>query len=126
MTRSNPHLSQGQEEQEQEGRDGVGGRRQRGRNRREEEGRVEVSSRVHLVNRGKGGEERGASSPPTVTVTVGITTRIHMNTCGMVEIQDKKGREEGHYSLPNLSLLRAEARGRRPHMGTARYVKVSG
>jgi hypothetical protein len=122
VTRSNPHLSQEQGDQEQEGRDGVrslGGRRQR----------EEVTSRVQPVNRGKalrGGEARGASSPPTVTVTVGTSTRIHMNTSGREEIQEMKGREEGHYSLPNLSLLRAEARGRRPHMGTARYVKVSG
>ena len=130
MTRSNSHLCQVQEEQE--GRDGVrshGGRRQRGRSRREEEGRVEVTSRVQPVNRGKPWREVGeseASSPPTVTVTVGTSTRINMNTSGMEEIQEMKGREEGHYSLPNLSLLRAEARGRRPHMGTARYVKVSG
>ena len=133
VTKSNQLLSQGQGDQEPEGREGDrshGGRRPRARSRREEEGRsLKVTSRVQPVNIGKAlrrGEDRGTSSPPTVTVTVGTSTRIHMNTSGMEEIQEMKGREEGHYSLPNLSLLRAEARGRRPHMGTARYVKVSG
>ena len=68
---------------------------------------------------------REASSPPRVTVTVGSSTRINMNSMEEVEEEeeDKVGLD-GTHSLPNLSLLRAEARARRPHMGTSRYQTV--
>ena len=72
----------------------------------------------------KGGlkrRRREASSPPRVTVTVGSSTRINMNSMEEVEEEDKVGLD-GTHSLPNLSLLRAEARARRPHMGTSRYL----
>jgi len=81
-----------------------------------------VTSSVQLV----GGETDGlkrrwreASSPPRVTVTVGSSTRINMNSG---EEEEKESGLDGTYSLPNLSLLRAEARARRPHMGTSRLV----
>ena len=66
---------------------------------------------------------REASSPPRVTVTVGSSTRINMNSMEEVEEEDKVGLD-GTHSLPNLSLLRAEARARRPHMGTSRYLTL--
>ena len=72
----------------------------------------------------KGGlkrRRREAPSPPRVTVTVGSSTRINMNS--MEQEEDKVGLD-GTHSLPNLSLLRAEARARRPHMGTSRYLTV--
>ena len=81
-----------------------------------------MTSSVQLV----GGETDGlkrrwreASSPPRVTVTVGSSTRINMNSG---EEEEKESGLDGTYSLPNLSLLRAEARARRPHMGTSRCV----
>merc|ERR1719264_1839937 len=40
---------------------------------------------------------------------------------GEVE-EEKESGLDGTYSLPNLSLLRAEARARRPHIGTSRLV----
>ena len=64
---------------------------------------------------------REASSPPRVTVTVGSSTRINMNSREVEEEEEKQSGLDGTYSLPNLSLLRAEARARRPHMGTSRY-----
>ena len=68
---------------------------------------------------------REASSPPRVTVTVGSSTRINMNSREVeVEEEEKQSGLDGTYSLPNLSLLRAEARARRPHMGTSRYVNL--
>ena len=69
---------------------------------------------------------REASSPPRVTVTVGSSTRINMNSREVEEEEEeeKQGGLDGTYSLPNLSLLRAEARARRPHMGTSRYVNL--
>ena len=72
----------------------------------------------------KGGlkrRRREASSPPRVTVTVGSSTRINMNSMEEVEEEEDKVGLDGTHSLPNLSLLRAEARARRPHMGTSRY-----
>ena len=74
----------------------------------------------------KGGlkrRRREASSPPRVTVTVGSSTRINMNSMEEEEEEDKVGLD-GTHSLPNLSLLRAEARARRPHMGTSRYLTL--
>ena len=65
---------------------------------------------------------REASSPPRVTVTVGSSTRINMNS--MEEVEEDKVGLGGTHSLPNLSLLRAEARARRPHMGTSRYLTI--
>ena len=41
------------------------------------------------------------------------------------EVEEKEGGLNGTHSLPNLSLLRAEARARRPHMGTSRCVILS-
>ena len=83
-----------------------------------------MTSSVQLV----GGETDGlkrrwreASSPPRVTVTVGSSTRINMNS-REVEEEEREAGLDGTYSLPNLSLLRAEARARRPHMGTSRCV----
>ena len=115
-TRSNPNLSP-------QGAPTTAGSRGR---RRREEGGVRVTSSIQLV----GGETDGlkrrwreASSPPRVTVTVGSSTRINMNS-GEVE-EGKEGGLDGTYSLPNLSLLRAEARARRPHMGTSRCVLPS-
>ena len=73
----------------------------------------------------KGGlkrRRREASSPPRVTVTVGSSTRINMNSMEEVEEEEDKVGLDGTHSLPNLSLLRAEARARRPHMGTSRYL----
>ena len=68
---------------------------------------------------------REASSPPRVTVTVGSSTRINMNSREVEEEEEEKQSGlDGTYSLPNLSLLRAEARARRPHMGTSRYVNL--
>ena len=87
-----------------------------------------MTSSVQLV----GGETDGlkrrwreASSPPRVTVTVGSSTRINMNSREVEEEEGKEGGLDGTYSLPNLSLLRAEARARRPHMGTSRCVLPS-
>ena len=70
---------------------------------------------------------REASSPPRVTVTVGSSTRINMNSREVEEEEEEEEKQsglDGTYSLPNLSLLRAEARARRPHMGTSRYVNL--
>ena len=68
---------------------------------------------------------REASSPPRVTVTVGSSTRINMNSREVEEEEEEKQSGlDGTYSLPNLSLLRAEARARRPHMGTSRCVNL--
>ena len=75
----------------------------------------------------KGGlkrRRREASSPPRVTVTVGSSTRINMNSMEEVEEEEDKVGLDGTHSLPNLSLLRAEARARRPHMGTSRYLTI--
>jgi len=87
---------------------------------------VRVTSSVQLV-RGKADhlkrKRRQASSPPRVTVTVGSSTRINMNSREEEEeVEEVEGGLDGTYSLPNLSLLRAEARARRPHMGTSRLV----
>ena len=83
---------------------------------REVEGGREVEVATRVVG---GGGSRGRPAPPaTVTVTVGTCTRINMNTT-KVEERGEGGRE-GTCSLPNLSLLKAEARARRPHMGMSR------
>ena len=84
-----------------------------------------MTSSVQLV-RGKADhlkrKRRETSSPPRVTVTVGSSTRINMNSREEEEEEGEVGGGlDGTYSLPNLSLLRAEARARRPHMGTSRY-----
>ena len=96
------------------------------RGRRREEGGVRVTSSVQLVRGETDGLKRRwreASSPPRVTVTVGSSTRINMNSREVAEEEEEKeGGLDGTYSLPNLSLLRAEARARRPHMGTSRFV----
>ena len=95
------------------------------RGRRREEGGVRVTSSVQLVRGETDGLKRRwreASSPPRVTVTVGSSTRINMNSREEAEEEEKEGGLDGTYSLPNLSLLRAEARARRPHMGTSRFV----
>ena len=85
---------------------------------------MRVTSSVQLV-RGKADDlkrrRRETSSPPRVTVTVGSSTRINMNSREEEEEEVEDGGLDGTYSLPNLSLLRAEARARRPHMGTSRY-----
>ena len=83
---------------------------------------MRVTSSVQLV-RGKADhlkrKRRETSSPPRVTVTVGSSTRINMNSREEEEEEEVEveGGLDGTYSLPNLSLLRAEARARRPHMG---------
>lgn len=99
----------------------------------EEKGKVEVTSAVQWVGEEEvevGGRRR--ASPSRVTVTLGASTRINMNSSRGEEqitrreeersrkMKERMLREEGACSLPNLSLLRAEARTRRPRMGTAR------
>ena len=87
-----------------------------------------MTSSVQLVRGETDGLKRRwreASSPPRVTVTVGSSTRINMNSREVAEEEEEKeGGLDGTYSLPNLSLLRAEARARRPHMGTSRYLTL--
>ena len=88
---------------------------------------MRVTSTVQMVRgetEGLKRRRREASSPPRVTVTVGSSTRINMNSREVEEEEEKQSGLDGTYSLPNLSLLRAEARARRPHMGTSRYVNL--
>ena len=116
-TRSNPNLSP-------QGAPPAAG----SRGRRREEGGVRVTSSVQMVRGETDGlkrKRREASSPPRVTVTVGSSTRINMNSREVEEVVEEEKGLDGTYSLPNLSLLRAEARARRPHMGTSRYLSLS-
>ena len=117
-TRSNPNLSP----------QGAPPAAAGSRGRRREEGGVRVTSSVQMVRGETDGlkrKRREASSPPRVTVTVGSSTRINMNSREVEEVVEEEKGLDGTYSLPNLSLLRAEARARRPHMGTSRYLSLS-